>query len=405
MRRYLQFIAGNWPMLAFGFMTMFWGNFGQSFFISWYGADIQSSLGITATTYGGVYSLATLASGLSIMVVGGAIDRWPLRRFVLATAAGLTAATLLLWQTHHIVTLLLGFFLVRLCGQGLMPHTAQTTMARQFGADRGKALSLSASGVPLGEVILPLVAVALIAMVGWRMSWLLVALSIPLLYLPMAFTLLQVAQKRRAYVSLATPVSTGESRQQPAQGRREVLRDRRFWCALPALMSAPFIVTGIFIQQSFIVQQKDWTPAWLASCFAIYGLVHWLSSLASGVLVDRFTAQRVLRFMALPLAGAMLATANFEGLWVAPLLMGLMGITVGASGPVSGALWAEVYGTEKLGSIRSLVTSIMVLTTALAPVLFGAVIDAGQSAMQMLNVLGAGVLAAVVLACFSYRPE
>lgn len=409
MRPYLQFVAGYWPLLTFGFLTMFWGNFGQSFFISWYGAAIQADLAISATTYGSIYSLATLISGLAIMAIGGAIDRWPLRRFVTVASLGITLAAVVFWQTQHVVSLFVAFLLVRLCGQGLMPHTAQTTMARQFIANRGKALSVSASGVPLGEIVLPLLAVALIGALGWRGSWLVVALSVPLLYLPIAFMLLHMSQKRGHYVPFVPDVSHPPAGQSTVQarppGRRDMLSDRRFWFALPALMSGPFVVTGIFIQQSFFVQEKSWTPAWLAACFVVYGLVHWMSSLVSGVLVDRFSAQRILPFMVMPLALAMLVTANMQGLWVAVALMSLMGVTIGASGPVAGALWAEVYGTVKLGSIRSLVSSIVILTTAVSPVLLGAFIDAGRSATQVLNGLGAGVLVAVVLVFFSYKPR
>lgn len=401
MRRYLQFVADYWPMLAFGFLTIFWGNFGQSFFVSWYGAAIQSSLNISATTYGTIYSLATLGSGLSIMALGGVIDRWPLRRFVIAVAAGLTVAALLLWQVQHIVTLLLGFFLVRLCGQGLLPHTAQTTMARQFDANRGKALSISASGVPFGEVILPMMVVALIISFGWRNSWLVVALSIPLVYLPVAIALLHLAQKRGQFRPLEELEIIHPN--QPAAGRREMLRDRRFWFAFPALMAGPFVVTGVFIQQGFILEQKSWSPAWFASCFVVYGALHWLSSMASGVLVDRFSAQRVLPFTVAPLAVAMFVAAGFEGNWVAMVMMALMGTTIGAVSPATGALWAEVYGTAKLGSIRSLVTSLMVLTTALAPVVLGAFIDGGKSGADVLTILGVGVSVAVVLVFFSYR--
>jgi len=35
-------------MLAFGFLTVFWGNFGQSFFVSWFGASIQQGLGLSS---------------------------------------------------------------------------------------------------------------------------------------------------------------------------------------------------------------------------------------------------------------------------------------------------------------------------------------------------------------------
>jgi hypothetical protein len=39
MNSYLSFIRQQWPLLAFGFVTIFVGNFGPSFFLSWYGVD------------------------------------------------------------------------------------------------------------------------------------------------------------------------------------------------------------------------------------------------------------------------------------------------------------------------------------------------------------------------------
>src|SRR5690554_1032581 len=46
LQSYFRFITQSWPLLAFGFLSIFWGNFGQSFFISWYGTPIQESLGL-----------------------------------------------------------------------------------------------------------------------------------------------------------------------------------------------------------------------------------------------------------------------------------------------------------------------------------------------------------------------
>ena len=46
-------------------------------------------------------------------------------------------------------------------------------------------------------------------------------------------------------------------------------------------------------------------------------------------------------------------------------------------GPVANALWAEIYGTAHLGTIRALVTSALVLASALGPGLAGSLIDAG----------------------------
>jgi len=49
----------------------------------------------------------------------------------------------------------------------------------------------------------------------------------------------------------------------------------------------------------------------------------------------------------------------------------------GAALTIVGALWAEIYGTTHLGAIRSLVWALVVFTTAAAPVVVGALLDAG----------------------------
>ena len=40
--------------------------------------------------------------------------------------------------------------------------------------------------------------------------------------------------------------------------RKEVLRDLKFYTLLPALLAPAFIITGIVINQSFILDSKGW---------------------------------------------------------------------------------------------------------------------------------------------------
>lgn len=399
MRSYWHFLSSSWPLLAFGFTSIFWGNFGQSFFLSWYGTPIQESLELSAGAYGSLYSAATLCSSLMIMIFGGMIDRWPLKRFATLAAAGLTLACLVLAAAVNVWLLFIGFFLVRLFGQGLLPHTAQTTMARCFDSHRGKALSISASGVPAGEIILPIMAVALITWLGWQRSWLVFAVTVPLVYLPLIYWFLCRSNIVVDQYASSQKVSTQSG------GRRQMLADYRFWLALPAVLAPPFLLTGIFIQQGFLLAQKAWSPHWFASCFVAFGIAHWLSSMMSGALVDNFSARRLLPLLMLPLAAAMFSVVFFDGSWVALLFMILLGITIGASSPVIGSLWAEVYGTGKLGSIRSLMTSLMMISTAASPILFGVLIDRGISLGTLYGAAGWGVILAGIMIMFSYGHE
>lgn len=403
---YLPFLRQRWPLLAFGFATVFWGNFGQSFFIGWFSADIQQSLNLSASTYGAAYSGATLLSAFAVAWLGGLIDRIALRRFVLLVCFGLTGAGALMWQADTLWRLVAGLFLLRLFGQSLLPHTGMTTMARRFDADRGKAISLSMSAVPVGEVVLPLLAVLMIRLVGWQATFLAVAVAAVLVLLPLLLWLLRREEARSGESVDQLPEAVASTSGAPAvdarSGRRQLLTDRRYWLALPALLASPFMMTAIFIHQNYIVASKGWTLDWLATCFVVYGFTHWLASLNSGLLVDRYKALRLLPFIGVPLLLALLLLAFVPGMWVALAMMVLLGIGAGAAPPITGALWAEVYGTAALGQIRSVNVTLSVLSTAIAPVLFGYGIDAGGSPALLFGASALYVAIAGALLYFSY---
>lgn len=406
MYHYVHFVRQGWPLLAFGFLSFFWGNFGQSFFIGAYGESIKASLELTASQYGRIYSLATLFSGSVIMFIGHWIDKTPLKKFTLYVVVGLFFACALMASASHVIILFAAFFLVRLCGQGMFPHIAVVTMARSFSANRGKAVSVAASGVPVGEVILPLLAVILIASVGWQVSWWVIAFTVPLIYFPLAWFFLRRAENngiRFDVDALTTDATTSGDFQEKAEaGRRELVRDYRFWLALPVLLTGPFVVTGIFIHQDFVLAQKSWSPEWFATSFVFYGVIHWIGSMIMGVMVDRYSAKKLFAFQAIPIMLGLLAMGYLEGAWVAWFSLGLFGMSIGCMGPIGGSLWAEMYGVKQLGSIRSLVSTFGVWSTALSPTLFGELIDAGATLTEISTGIAIYVFLATITACFSY---
>lgn len=401
-QEYTRFIRHSWPILIFGMMTVFMGNFGQSFFISWFGNSFQESLGLSATSYGTAYSMATLASGLLLMWIGGSIDKVSLEKFILFCTIGLSLAALILWQTHNLTTLVIGIFLLRLFGQGLFPHTGITTMMKKFSLNRGKSLSVATTGVPLGEIILPSIAVFLIAQFGWQQSWLVIALSIPLLYLPLALFLIKRGKNKK--YSEHNPIADNDDSKPLIEdgSRRTLLADFRFWLALPTVIASPFIVTGVFIHQGFFLPQMGWTPMLFANCFVFYGIAHWLSSMYAGALVDRFSGRQLLKYYLIPMLMALLLASLLKGNWVAYALLISLGITIGSGSPIINALWAEVYGTKHLGRIRALMASIAVISTSISPILFGYLIDHGITGSQLFFWLAMYVSLAVLLALFSY---
>ena len=95
--------------------------------------------------------------------------------------------------------------------------------------------------------------------------------------------------------------------------------------------------------------------------------------------MDRFGGHRLLPFLLVPIGIGMLLVGftTHVGVWYVAL--GLMGVTMGVSGALWGALLPFLYGTKHLGAIRSLTTTVMVLSTAIGPGLTGLLLDNGIS--------------------------
>ena len=62
---------------------------------------------------------------------------------------------------------------MRFSGQGMMSHTASTTISRYFTRTRGRALSISWFGLSsLAEFIMPVLMVYLLTIIDWQNLWL-----------------------------------------------------------------------------------------------------------------------------------------------------------------------------------------------------------------------------------------
>ena len=94
-----------------------------------FSAELRAEFALSHGGFGLVYSLATLSSGLSLMWLGRQIDKFDLRLYSLCVSAALIAACFVMAAVPSVVVLCLAIFALRLAGQGLMTHTAVTSMA------------------------------------------------------------------------------------------------------------------------------------------------------------------------------------------------------------------------------------------------------------------------------------
>jgi MFS family permease len=400
---YLEFLRRNTRFLVFGFALTFFSSFGQTYFIGVFGDDVRDAFGLTEGRYGTLYGAATLTSGCCVIWLGRLIDRVDLRIYTTAVCVGLIVACFAMSQAGTALALTVALFGLRLFGQGLLGHTAMTSMARYFDETRGKAMSVAALGFPAGEAVLPIAGVTLIAAVGWRQSWALIAGALTIAMVPIALTLLRGHGGRHRALVARTTESRGSGPERRDWTRREVMRDPRFYLLLPAILAPAFIVTGIFFHQSTLIAQKGWSATWFASCFIAFAGAQLPSSLGAGPLVDRVGATRLIPFYLAPLTASLVVLAAFDHPFAAAAFMVLAGITSGVCGPIIGAMWAELYGVVHLGAIRALGSALMVFSTALSPVAMGRLIDDGVQLDRLTAACAAGSVVAASLAALGSR--
>lgn len=392
-------------LLLFGFLMVFLSGQGQTFLISLYGGELRTTFDLSNAEFGGLYSLATLMSGLLVISVGRGVDRLPLPVFTAGVILGAAAGGLLLALAPMAWLLVPAFLLLRLCGQGLMVHVAQTTVGRRIETGRGTAISMVTVGFPTAEAVMPMVVVALIAAFGWRGSWLLLALFLVIVALPLALTLLRM-ERRSIQSSRDRGSGDGLAGEEESLGaapgrrdwtRAEVLRDSRFYRILPALLAPPILITALFFHQVPIAEAKGWSLELVSTAFTAFASTHVLSLLLSGPLVDRIGAQRLLGFYLLPLLFALAVVGFVPGGWAAPLYLGLAGLCIGTAGTLMGALWPELYGLRHLGGIRAMAHGAMVLGTAAGPVLIGFLLDIGMNVPTLALIMMAYLSIAILL--------
>ena len=321
-----------------------------------------------------------MTSGAALVWTGGLIDRVSLPRYTLLAGLLLIIACLFISLAAGPISLLIAIFLLRQSGQGLTTHLSFTTMARYFGADRGRAIAVATIGFATGEALLPFLAVISISLVGWRWTYCLAAALLACILLPVSLWLLKgFHQRYHESLNQATDLILDSPRCVRSWSRSEVLNDARFYMLLPGFVAPSIISTAMFFHHLTLADSKDWSYAWITGNYVVYGASVVFTVLITGPLIDRFRTVRLLPYMLIPLVLALLIVSLFSSSWVVALYMLLFGCSAGMAHALTTAMWPELYGVKHLGSIKSLAFAITVFGSALGPVILGGLMDLGVS--------------------------
>ncbi len=341
------------------------------------------------------YGVGTVGSALVIGRVGGLVDRLGTRFVSFWVAVALGGALLYMSQvdrfgliisrilpisteTARFSALVLGFFVIRFLGQGMLSLTSRTMLMNWFDNLRGRVNSILGVFVALTLSGAPLVFETLLQSFGWRLAWILIgvflgtlgAAAIAVFYRdnPESCQLLPDGRKRHP--------DEDEMARNPLSGwtMHEARRSLGFWVfnlggGLYALLgtAVAFHVVSIF-GEAGIARQKA-VSVFLPAAVIAVGV-----SLVAGWLSDHPGLRYRLNWFLAVFLGGNLAVAigilllhTGPGYWI---IAAGQGVASGLMPTITAVVWARYFGRAHLGAITGYNLSYVVLGSAFGPPLF-----------------------------------
>jgi MFS family permease len=372
-------------MLGLASLAVFLSGPAQTYGVSVFIDPILADFGWSRSLISTLYSVATLAGAIPMVLIGRQIDRVG-NRLVMSIAALLFGCSLLwLSLVSGPVFVLLGLAILRTFGSGVLTLGARTLVPHWYVRRRGWAFSMLGISGSISLAVVPRFNEALISWVGWRHAWQIIA----------AITLLGLAPVLGTLIR-NRPEDVGEKPDGPHNGKRmrrpsllvdaeddwtvrEAMTTRMFWAMLLAGTVPAVVLTGLSFHQTSLLIARDLSSGLAASVFAAESMVALPITLAAGWVVDRYPIRYTLAVAQVALLVALVALLAADTVVLALLYGGLRGVSTGLWAVSADVAWTSFFGKKYLGSIRGVTFAVGTVGAAIGPVPLGLVYDATNS--------------------------
>lgn len=347
---------------------------GQTAGLSLFIDALIADLGISRATISLTYTVATVVGALALPFIGRQIDRFGPRRAVLAITVAFALACFYMGLTAGLITLAIGFVLMRGLGQGALSLVSVHVVNLWFIRRRGRAVGIMGMGVALATAFFPLLVDQMIGAVGWREAFFLIGSGVLIVMLPVGLLLYRPHPERFGLrPDGATPESDAASAADESNvSLSEARRTLTFWIVTLGGMTMSALGTGLIFHHFSILSQNGLSRSAAAVMFVPLGLMTASSNLGVGFLLDRVEPRRVLGVMQLAL-GVLLLTvpyvASVPAIWTYGVIFGML---QGTMSTISGSAYGHYFGRKHLGAIKGFANTMLVAGSAIGPLLYGA---------------------------------
>lgn len=357
---------------------------------------LHAAFGWQREAIGGTFALAAITVAFVSPLIGLLLDRFAPRRIILPSIVIFALTFLSLSRLDsHISRFYITFFVMGLVANGTAQFAYTRTILTWFQKRRGFALALILTGSGVGSILIPPITQWMIDHHGWRNAYLMLG-GIALLGLPL--TALLVRNRPAVAVHQDTSASAGMT-------VGAAMCSLAFWVLAAITVLSAFSENGLVTNLAAILTEHGVTAQSAALALSVRGGAGIIGRLFVGLLIDKFSPQRIQTFILVLTAIGTLILAFAGSSTVALLGAALLGVGLGSEADVAPYLLARYFGRKHFSVLYGLTWTAYAVGGATGPMVIGHLYDRAGSYQPRFIVGLAGVALAAALVSLLLRRD
>lgn len=337
----------------------------------------------------------SIAAAVTAPFLGRLIDRAGIRRVVIPSLVAFSLCVMLIGFTP--ASLIMFYIIFTLAGvfsnaANTLPH--MKAVSSWFDHKRGFAIGITASGIGIGGILIPLFAEHMIGNYGWRAAYIGLGLLAAIVSIPAVALSLRIKTHPTQDVSDS---KDSASVQLPGFTARAARRQPAFWLICAAILLVGTIVNGLQVHLVPLLMDTGLERTSAAGFVALLGMASLLARVLGGYLLDRIHAPYVAAFFFLLPILSLILILNGTML---PLAIVMLGACIGIEVDLMGYMVSRYLGLRGYGEIFGFVMAMFVLGAAFGPLLYGTLFDMTGTYATAVPIVAVALGTAAVLTLF-----
>jgi MFS family permease len=318
----------------------------------------------TRTQVFGALSIGQFSVALSAPLWGWLIDRFGPRRVILPSIVCMSLAfASLSMLTPHLWHLYLIFGVFTFLGGGASPIGYSAVLVRSFQRHLGLALGLSLMGIGFGATLVPSLAQAFVAQIGWRHAYAVIGVLTLIITIPAA-----IVATRHARFPL------------PSRLREHVVIGPLIWSRAYLVMCGIFLLLAVASGGAFtslvpMLVDRGNAPDVAARMAGLAGIAVLVGRGGIGWLLDRFNAARLLGCVCLCVVVSLSLLIHGQGRLPDSLAALLLGSVLGAEVDFTAYLVRRYFGNAAYSRLYGIAFGVFALSIGIGPLILGRSVD------------------------------